>query len=136
MKISAVETTVVRMPMHIDGPAPKMGGVPRTSMDILLVRVDTDEGITGWGEAFGDRAGLPARQGPRDRGGQRQGRARRAGSGYSTHGGLQLPVGCRRGGTASPQLRALPPALDRGGHLASRGWTRDGGAPPHGWRSH
>src|ERR1700747_2137390 len=56
MKISAVETTVVRMPMRIDGPAPKMGDVPRTSMEILLVRVDTDEGITGWGEAFGHRA--------------------------------------------------------------------------------
>jgi len=56
MKITAVETTVVRMPMRIDGPAPKMGGVPRTSMEILLVRVDTDEGITGWGEAFGHRA--------------------------------------------------------------------------------
>ncbi len=56
MKITAVETTVVRMPMRIDGPAPTMGGAPRTSMDTLLVRVDTDAGITGWGEAFGHRA--------------------------------------------------------------------------------
>src|SRR5437660_2068361 len=56
MKITAVETTVVRMPMRIDGPAPMMGGSPRTSMDILLVRVETDEGITGWGEGFGHRA--------------------------------------------------------------------------------
>src|SRR4051812_34315992 len=56
MKITAVETTVVRMPMRIEGPTPRMGGSPRTDMDILLVRVDTDEGITGWGEAFGHRA--------------------------------------------------------------------------------
>jgi hypothetical protein len=48
VKITAVETTVVRMPMRIDGPAPRMGGAPRTSMEILLVRVDTDEGVTGW----------------------------------------------------------------------------------------
>src|SRR5438045_7494486 len=56
MKITAVETTVVRMPMRIHGPTPKMGGAARTSMEILLVRVDTDEGVTGWGEAFGHRA--------------------------------------------------------------------------------
>ena len=42
--------------MRIEGPGPLMGGAPRTSMEILLVRVDTDEGITGWGEAFGHRA--------------------------------------------------------------------------------
>jgi L-alanine-DL-glutamate epimerase-like enolase superfamily enzyme len=32
-----------------------MGGVPRSTMDTLLVRVDTDTGVTGWGEAFGHR---------------------------------------------------------------------------------
>ena len=32
-----------------------LGGRPRTSIDMLLVRVDTDAGITGWGEAFGHR---------------------------------------------------------------------------------
>lgn len=32
-----------------------MGRKPRTSMDTLLVRVDTDEGVTGWGEGFGHR---------------------------------------------------------------------------------
>jgi D-galactarolactone cycloisomerase len=56
MRITGVETIVVRMPMRIEGPAPKMGGTPRTFMEILLVRVDTDEGVTGWGEAFGHRA--------------------------------------------------------------------------------
>src|SRR2546423_569678 len=56
MKITAVETIVVNLPMLLSGAIPKMGGVPRTSMDTLLVRVDTDEGVTGWGEAFGNRA--------------------------------------------------------------------------------
>jgi len=56
MKITKVETIVVNMPMVIEGAVvPKQGGRPRTSMDTLLVRVDTDEGVSGWGEAFGHR---------------------------------------------------------------------------------
>ena len=56
MKITKVETIVVQMPMLIEGSVlPKQGGTPRTSMDTLLVRVDTDEGVTGWGEGFGHR---------------------------------------------------------------------------------
>jgi len=56
MRITKVETIVVNMPMIIEGSViPKQGGRPRTSMDILLVRVDTDEGVSGWGEGFGHR---------------------------------------------------------------------------------
>ena len=56
MKITKVETIVVNMPMIIEGTVmPKQGGKPRTSMDTLLVRIDTDEGVTGWGEGFGHR---------------------------------------------------------------------------------
>jgi len=56
MKITKVETIVVNMPMLIEGPVlPKQGGTPRTSMDTLLVRVDTDSGVSGWGEGFGHR---------------------------------------------------------------------------------
>ena len=55
MKITAVETVVVNMPMKIAGPAPMLGGKARTSIDTLLVRIDTDEGVSGWGEAFGHR---------------------------------------------------------------------------------
>jgi D-galactarolactone cycloisomerase len=55
MKISAVETIVVNLPMKIAGPAPMLGGKARTSIDTLLVRVDTDAGVSGWGEAFGHR---------------------------------------------------------------------------------
>src|SRR5262249_60252578 len=43
------------LPMHIDRAPPMLGGRARTSIDMLLVRVDTDAGITGWGEAFGHR---------------------------------------------------------------------------------
>jgi L-alanine-DL-glutamate epimerase-like enolase superfamily enzyme len=55
MKITAIETLVVNMPMKISGPPPMLGGKARTSIDTLLVRIDTDEGISGWGEAFGHR---------------------------------------------------------------------------------
>jgi len=56
MKITKVETIVVNMPMIIEGAVvPKQAGRPRTSMDTLLVRVDTDAGVTGWGEGFGHR---------------------------------------------------------------------------------
>src|SRR5438874_3736885 len=57
MKITKVETVVLNLPMLID-PArttPMQGGRARTSIDMLLVRVDTDGGVTGWGEAFGHR---------------------------------------------------------------------------------
>src|SRR3972149_12167973 len=56
MKITKVETIVVNMPMLIEGAVvPKASGAPRTSMDTLRVRVDTDEGVTGWGEGLGHR---------------------------------------------------------------------------------
>ena len=57
MKITKVETIALNLPMLID-PArttPMQGGRARTSIDMLLVRVDTDGGVTGWGEAFGHR---------------------------------------------------------------------------------
>jgi D-galactarolactone cycloisomerase len=55
MKITRVDTLVLNLPMIIEGATPMMGGRPRTSMDMLLIRIDTDAGITGWGEAFGHR---------------------------------------------------------------------------------
>jgi len=55
MKITAVTTFATSMPMQISGDTPMIGGRPRTSVESLLVRVDTDAGISGWGEAFGHR---------------------------------------------------------------------------------
>jgi hypothetical protein len=55
MKITRVETMVLNLPMLIEGATPMLGGRARTSIDMLLVRIDTDGGVTGWGEAFGHR---------------------------------------------------------------------------------
>ena len=55
MKITRIETIVLTMPLVFDGATPMLGGRPRTNIDMLLVRVETDAGITGWGEAFGHR---------------------------------------------------------------------------------
>jgi L-alanine-DL-glutamate epimerase-like enolase superfamily enzyme len=57
MKITQIETLVLNLPMLIDETRgkPMLGGRARTSIDMLLVRVDTDAGVTGWGEAFGHR---------------------------------------------------------------------------------
>jgi D-galactarolactone cycloisomerase len=55
MKITTVTTFVTRMPLLIAGDAPMIAGQARTAMETLLVRVDTDAGISGWGEGFGHR---------------------------------------------------------------------------------
>ena len=55
MKITAVTTFVLRMPLVIAGDAPMVSGQARTNMEMLLVRVDTDAGVSGWGEGFGHR---------------------------------------------------------------------------------
>src|ERR1044072_4078284 len=50
MKIASLETISVKIPFTFGG-AP--GGFARwTTNNILLVKVQTDTGITGWGEAF------------------------------------------------------------------------------------
>src|SRR5262249_47933910 len=55
MKITRVETLVVTLPMVIEGATPRLRDRAVTSIDVLLVRVDTDEGVSGWGESFGHR---------------------------------------------------------------------------------
>ena len=55
VKITRVESIVLNLPMVIDGATPMLGGRARTAIDMLLVRIETDAGITGWGEAFGHR---------------------------------------------------------------------------------
>ena len=41
------------------GPPPLFAGKPWTHLEILLVKVETDDGLVGWGEAFGHTA-IPA----------------------------------------------------------------------------
>ena len=56
MKITKVETILLKMPIRLEGDVvPKASGAPRTAIDLLMVRIDTDEGISGWGEGFGHR---------------------------------------------------------------------------------
>ena len=55
MKIRSIETIVLRIPYTSGGPSDTQvwGGKAWQSADVLLVKVDTDAGVTGWGEAFG-----------------------------------------------------------------------------------
>ena len=53
MKIAAVSSILLRIPAKPKGPPAQLGGRSFTGLDVLLVKVETDEGVTGWGEAFG-----------------------------------------------------------------------------------
>ena len=59
MKITAIEPILIRVPYRHGGPGHNIGGISWTTMDTLLVRVATDAGLVGWGEAFGYNA-IPA----------------------------------------------------------------------------
>jgi D-galactarolactone cycloisomerase len=56
MLITAVESSVVSLPFSMGGPHPQFAGQPWDRLEILLVRVETDDGLVGWGEAFGHAA--------------------------------------------------------------------------------
>lgn len=55
MKITKLDTIVLRIPYSTGGSsqADAWGGKAWATADCLLVRVETDAGIAGWGEAFG-----------------------------------------------------------------------------------
>ena len=55
MKITRVSSVVYRQQIEGSGPKPKFAGEPRNTYETLLVRVETDAGIVGWGEAFPHR---------------------------------------------------------------------------------
>lgn len=59
MRITSVESTVVALPFDMGGPKPLFAGRPWEHLEILLVRVETEDGLVGWGEAFG-HAAIPA----------------------------------------------------------------------------
>ena len=59
MKITAIEAIPVSIPFTHGGPPTGFGGTEWTTLPYLIVKVDTDEGITGYGEAFGYNA-IPA----------------------------------------------------------------------------
>ena len=54
MKIVHIEPILIELPYDHGAPKPLLrSGSPRTMMNAVYLRVDTDEGISGWGEAFG-----------------------------------------------------------------------------------
>lgn len=55
MKITKVSAVVYNQDLVLTGPAPKFAGEARSAFQTLLVKVETDEGITGWGESFSHR---------------------------------------------------------------------------------
>jgi L-alanine-DL-glutamate epimerase-like enolase superfamily enzyme len=59
MRIAAIESSVVSLPFSMGGPHPLFAGQPWDRLEILLVRVETEDGLVGWGEAFG-HAAIPA----------------------------------------------------------------------------
>ena len=56
MRITAVESSVVSVPFTMGGPFSSFAGQVWDRMEILLVRVETADGLVGWGEAFGHAA--------------------------------------------------------------------------------
>jgi D-galactarolactone cycloisomerase len=52
MTIRSVDALAISLPFEMGGPKPMLGGKPR-QMEMLLVRVQTEDGLVGWGEAFG-----------------------------------------------------------------------------------
>ena len=59
MRITQVSAVTLAIPYAYDGPRHSVAGKDWVTMDTLLVRVDTDAGLVGWGEAFGHGA-IPA----------------------------------------------------------------------------
>ena len=59
MKITSIRTHYVRIPFDMGAPQREFAGLRFPSMDHLLVEVETDAGIKGWGEGFG-HAIIPA----------------------------------------------------------------------------
>src|SRR3984885_10096276 len=55
MKITQVSGVVYRQQLKPGGPTPKFAGEGRNTFETLLVKVETDEGVVGWGEAFPHR---------------------------------------------------------------------------------
>jgi D-galactarolactone cycloisomerase len=53
MKITAAESILLTVPYRTSGGLQSIAGRPAAGLNILLIRLETDAGATGWGEAFG-----------------------------------------------------------------------------------
>ncbi|MCC6532239.1 MAG: hypothetical protein IT531_06810 [Burkholderiales bacterium] len=52
MTIRAITPIALDLPFEVGGPKSQFAGRPR-QMVMLLVRVETEDGVVGWGDAFG-----------------------------------------------------------------------------------
>lgn len=52
-RIRSITGLPLRLPFHHWSDPPQFAGRPRTTLDSLLVRVELDSGLVGWGEAYG-----------------------------------------------------------------------------------
>ena len=52
MKITKLDAIPLKIPFTIGPLVPKSGGQPWLAQEITLVRVETADGLVGWGEAF------------------------------------------------------------------------------------
>ncbi len=59
LRIARVSTHHAAIPYAYDGPRHQVGGQDWTTLDMLLVRIETRGGLVGWGEAFG-HGSIPA----------------------------------------------------------------------------
>ena len=55
MKIVSIDTLPIAIPYDSGSVPLPLGGRPRTNMESLLVKVTTEDGVVGWGDAFGVR---------------------------------------------------------------------------------
>ncbi len=53
MTITAAESILLTIPYRTSGGLQSIAGRPSAGLNMLLVRLETDQGIIGWGEAFG-----------------------------------------------------------------------------------
>jgi L-alanine-DL-glutamate epimerase-like enolase superfamily enzyme len=53
MKITVAESILLTVPYRTSGGLQSIAGRPAKGLNILALRLDTDAGLTGWGEAFG-----------------------------------------------------------------------------------
>ena len=52
MKIENVETHLIRLP-YTTGGQKNWGNIKWSTLDYVMIRIDTDAGISGWGDGFG-----------------------------------------------------------------------------------
>lgn len=63
MKIAKAETVLVTVPFESGGLPPwGWGGRPANTFDMLMVRLETEDGIVGWGEAFSRMSDVALKQ--------------------------------------------------------------------------